>query len=266
MKNQNIPLKIGHIIIKVKDLQSGVKDFEKLGFTLTWGSEPSKAFNSLIYFKDTSFLELSCSEKGRVGNAIAKIVLWILDLMKRPYAKGFRFLMNYPEGFKAYALDSVPGDSFETNIRRIQENGLKLSAPMVFHRTRPDGVKLSWYLSFPPNVHLPFFISDYDPKIPVPEEKLTHENGVVGVKEMFISTTRWDSILASYKAIYGQDPEIENKNGYRMCTFKVNSAFVHLVEGDFDGIDEVVLLGSESSTGGYLDSTLTHGAKIRIVK
>jgi len=38
MKNQNIPLKIGHVPIKVKNLQRGIKDLEKFGFTLTSGS------------------------------------------------------------------------------------------------------------------------------------------------------------------------------------------------------------------------------------
>lgn len=266
MKNEHIPFKIGHILIKVKDLQSGIKDFEKLGFTLTLGSKPFKAFNSLIYFKDTSFLEVFCNDKGPFFNVIAKIVLWVLNLMKKPYAKGFRYLMNYPEGFKAYALDSIPGDNYETNISKMRENGLDTSNPQTFHRTRPDGIKLSWYLSFLSNVYLPFFISDYNPNIPVPEENLTHKNGVIGVKEMFVSTASWDSTLGSCKAIYGQEPDIETKNGHKMCTFKVDTAFVHLVEGDFEGIDEVVLLGSENSTEEYLDSTLTHRARIRIVK
>ena len=268
MKNQNITFKIGHIPIKVKNLQSGIEDFERLGFTLTLGSEPSKAVNALIYFKDTSFLEILCTDKGTFGNILAKIFLKVISLSKnRKYmVKVFRALMNWPEGFTSYALDSVPGDNYETNIRKMRENGLDTSVPIKFHRTRPDGIKLTWYLSFTSNVYLPFFISNYDPNIPVPEEKLTHKNGVVGVKEMFISTTKWDSTLESYKAIYGQDPEIENKNRHKMCTFKVNTAFIHLVEGDFDGISEVVLLGSENSTEGFLDSTLTHGARIRIIK
>lgn len=264
MKNQNITFKIGHVPIKVKNLQSGIKDFERLGFTLTMGSK----FNSLIYFKDTSFLEVLCNDMGPFINPLLKVFLSILSLSrsKKNMAKGFKHAMKSPEGFLAYALDSVPGDIYETNIRKMRENGLDVSKPRTFHRTRPDGIKLTWYLSFTSNVYLPFFISDYDPNIPVPEEKLIHKNGVVGVKEMFISTTKWDSTLESCKAIYGQDPEIENKNRHKMCTFKVNSAFVHLVEGDFNGIDEILLLGSENSTEGFLDSTLTHGARIRIVK
>lgn len=268
MKNQNIPFKIGHIPIKVKNLQSGAKDFEKLGFTLTMGSEPSKAVNALMYFKDTSFLEVLCADRGTFGNMLGKIFLKIISLSKnkRHMAKSFRTLINWPEGFTSYALDSIPGDIFETNIRKIRENGLDISVPMKFYRTRPDGIKLTWYLSFTSNVYLPFFISDYDPNIPVPKDKLIHKNSVVGVKEMFINTTKWVWVLESYKAIYGQDPEIESKNGRKMCNFKVNTAFVHLVEGDFDGIDEVILLGSENSAEGYLDSRLTHGLKIRIVK
>lgn len=117
MKNQNIPLKIGHVPIKVKNLQSGIKDFEKLGFTLTLGSK----HNAFMYFKDGSFLETFDTDLGAF-NILAKILLEIVCLSGKNYwMKARRYWFNRPEGFVSYSLDSVPTASFETNIRKIRE-------------------------------------------------------------------------------------------------------------------------------------------------
>lgn len=267
MKNKNIPVKIGHIPIKVKNIHTAIKDFEKLGFALTLGSK----HNAFMYFKDGSFLEIFDTDLGAF-NILAKILLEIACLSGKNYwTKARRYWFNRPEGFASYSLDSVPTANFEENICKIRENRLDLSNPIEFPRTRAaDGVKLTWHLSFASNAYiLPFFtlcMCDNEPKLPVPEDNLIHINGVVGIKEIFVNTIQWDSTLKSYKAIYGQEPEIKNKDRHKMCTFKAHTSFVHLVEGDFDGIDKVVLVGSENSTEGYLDLRLTHGAKIKIVK
>src|SRR5215510_8485974 len=52
------PLFLSHILIKVDDLPTAVADYERLGFTVTWGSEPTKTLNALIHFRAHAFLEL----------------------------------------------------------------------------------------------------------------------------------------------------------------------------------------------------------------
>ncbi|WP_341282264.1 VOC family protein [Paenibacillus sp. FSL H8-0537] len=49
---------IGHVLIKTRQLQLAVKNFQQLGFTVTYRTDPSKTHNALIYLQDGSFLEL----------------------------------------------------------------------------------------------------------------------------------------------------------------------------------------------------------------
>ena len=44
-------------------------------------------------------------------------------------AKGFKYAMKVPEGFIAYALNSVPGDCYETNIRKMRETPMYIGIP-----------------------------------------------------------------------------------------------------------------------------------------
>ena len=52
-------LKLHHVVIKVDDLETAIKDFEKLEFTVTYEGEPESAQNALIFFHDGKFIELA---------------------------------------------------------------------------------------------------------------------------------------------------------------------------------------------------------------
>jgi hypothetical protein len=111
MKNQNIPFKIGHIPIKVKNLQSGIEDFERLGFTLTLGSK----FNSLIYFKDTSFLEVLCNDMGPFINPLLKVFLSILSLSRSKKNNEAMYKMMIWVAFDIKSLNRVPSFALSPN-------------------------------------------------------------------------------------------------------------------------------------------------------
>jgi hypothetical protein len=69
--------------------------------------------------------------------------------------------------------------------------------------------------------------------------------------------------VADHQAFYGQEPEMRTEKGRRVATFAVKPSLLRLVEADRNGLQEVVLTAG-ARRGGYLDTTLAHGARIRV--
>ena len=58
-------MQLSHILYKVKDLHEAVTDFTNMGFTVTYGAEPNRAFNALIWFDEGPFIELFEIKRNR---------------------------------------------------------------------------------------------------------------------------------------------------------------------------------------------------------
>lgn len=258
MQPDQQPFKIGHIVIKVKDLHQAVKDYEALGFTITWGSNPQKAHNALIYLADDSFLELL---KTNLMNPIIQTTIIALAKLVMPFGRRFSLWQKRPIGFVEYAVDTT--EEFTQTVTQTRERGIRIHKPMRATRTRPDNVKLSWFVALPNRVDLPFIMSPYAPHIPPPQTAITHDNGAFGIKDMIIGSTNWEVASEAYTTFYQQTPETHTKNGRKTAIFRIGQTNLYLIESKIDGIQEIVLTSNSATP---LDKSLLHNAAIRLEK
>lgn len=178
--------KIGHVLIKVTDLQQAVLDYQKLGFNVVMGGLPGKATNAMIYFLDGSFIELySTPMDGITGKLIPKI-LRIIRTFNRGKADRYINYTSSPEGMNDYALDSVPPDAFLENHKQLNAEGFTVSKPTHMKRIDAKNQKKEWNLSFPEDYRFPFFMDAYVPKSEPAKAEMMHQNGVSGIKELVI--------------------------------------------------------------------------------
>lgn len=264
MKWENRRYSVGHVLIKVENLSMAVEDFRKLGFTVTYGAPPEKATNAMIYFDDGSFLELFCTRFNKVVDSLMGVVLWILSLKDKAFADRYRNYLSQPEGFKDYALDSLLPYSFEENMEQLRVAGLSMSKPKKMKRTNAEGIRLSWVLCHTPYWQQPFFMSEYQPRLPLEKEQYTHANGAAHIHKLRLATSHWDQDIAFYGAILGYQLEIKGAKGKRHCSFRLGEVEMFLLEGTDDGIEELVLKGGRAEAAEPLDRMYSHGAAIII--
>ncbi len=194
----NVSFKMGHVLIKVADLNEAIKDYEKLGFTVVLGSTIEKATNAMIYFEDGSFIELFTASLGKLDG----FVLGLLKIFRKLSPIKIDRYLNYlsaNEGLTDFALDSSPEGSFMTNITRLGKNGITLSKPISMKRVDSKGCERKWQLAFAEDFKLPFFMDVYTPKFIPSQEEFTHPNGVTSISQLVIAVDKYDYFVDNYK-------------------------------------------------------------------
>lgn len=279
---QRIPFRIGHVLIKVNNLEKAVQDYEALGFRVTYGSDPKKATNAMIYFKDGSFLELFSTSFGQPIDNIMKLAVKLMLARKNPYAGRMRNYTSPGEGFRDYALDSTKEDTFEGNMTKLKEAGITIHGPRNMKRKNVEQILVKWSLCFPTQERFPFFMSPYSPAPVLPPAKTKHPNGAAGFKELIITTPNWEEDLEFYQRIYQQKPRVEEEKSRIYCRFQLEETAVVLEKGHNSGIQKIIIYseekaenegdneaGNEADNKGAakshsLDITLSHGANITL--
>lgn len=155
-----------HYLIRTPGLKQAVADYEKAGFTVTWGSDPDKAYNALIYFEKGGFIELFDPPiPGFLRVVAATGALLGIGLMQRYHR------WSQSEGFCDFALETAA--PLEDAVQ-----GKPLPKPRNMSRVQPDGVEVSWQLSTPKDPYLPFVMGPYDPPPTIDDSKTRHANGL----------------------------------------------------------------------------------------
>jgi catechol 2,3-dioxygenase-like lactoylglutathione lyase family enzyme len=186
-------LRLDHVVILVRDLDTAIAEWTELGFTVVRGGahEGSPTHNALIALADGSYLELIARRPGTAGT---------------PPGLAERLLRLEPdEGLADYALLS---DDLSATVRAAQERELDLRGPVAMGRTRPDGQEIAWELGFPPTLDLPFLIRDVTPRtFRVPGGAATeHANGAIGVEQIMIEVPDLAQSITHYRALLGTEP------------------------------------------------------------
>jgi hypothetical protein len=254
---------IGHVLIKVENLHQAVKDFEQMGFRVTYGSALQKSTNAMIYFRDGSFLELFSTNFGQPINWIMKLLVKIMLIMKHPYAGRLQAYTSNGEGFRDYALDSANTYEFAGNMQWLTQLSLKIFGPRNMKRKNADDMLVSWSLQYPSDQRFPFFMSPYSPMIDV-ASKSVHSNGALGFEKLVITTAQWDKDLAWYQTVFQQNPEMERKGNQVFCSFSLNDVKFVLIRGEKDGICQVVLKSEYDRNIAKLEPKLCHGADVSL--
>jgi hypothetical protein len=205
-------MKLSHILYKVKDLHKAVKDFEDLGFTVVYGTKPSKAFNALIWFEQGPFIELF-----QVGQN--KLVLNLMKLIgKKGLANRFALFQNAGYGWVDCSIENDSDNLKEENLL-LKQMGYKFSTMPGF-RTDINNIRLKWKLTMPYDIEFPFLMSTYSPN-PRPEN-IKHKNGATGVEQLV-----WGTNKQNIKNIS------KLTDDKRLCLVE-GSGFNKIVIGNFD--------------------------------
>ncbi|WOO38123.1 VOC family protein [Anaerocolumna sp. AGMB13020] len=248
---------LGHVLIKTNDFREAVKDFEKLGFTVTFGSCEEKATNALIYFSDESFLELYDANMGKL-KPLVPFILNIAGLFDKARADRYRNYTSSGEGVNEYALDSNPKSDFHNNVQELRNRGYEISKNYSLKRIDLAGNELHWEMALSKDWHLPFFMSAYEPELPKDRRQLTHENGAVGIKRLAIAVDNLSHYEEKYNQIFGQGVKLGKGIFYHL-----GKQEIYIYPGSSYEIQEIWLLGNKDCR---LEPYLTHGAKIFMTK
>ncbi len=266
-----------HVIIHVDDLTQSIKDYESLGFTVTYGGQHGGGFshNALIHFKDGSFLELVAFQKIPVLKTLLN--LGVLDLYLKDTIKHvkYRFVetVNYPEGFIDSALLSN-----EINVHTLNANrlGLITTQAMPMSRNKPNGELIKWKIMSPLLDGLPFVRSPYIPAQVIRKNQTIHKNGVTGVasihygvRDLIRAKNKYEQLLGGIS--FDMNPE-QTRAFYQLDQVAITLLKVSETTTPYalanhirDIPLEISLRTDTPSQVGFLSIKKSHGAHINIV-
>lgn len=252
---------IGHVLIKTRQLKLAVENFQKLGFTVTYRTNPAKAHNALIYFRDGSFLELFNPKPINLPDKLIRTIFQLLRPLHPAMVNRFLYYLNSQEGLNDYALDSVQPEQAEANVWEITQAGAKLGKTIKKSKTLPDGRKQTWWLAVPEEPRLPFLMSAYDPAVACTEQEITHNNGALGIEKLVIDVPGLEEWMAKYTQIF--DGAIVTRKG-QQCEFVLGKKHtVVLRQAEQQRLAEIHLITSIPLKDELrLQPDLSHGAAI----
>lgn len=256
-----MPRAIDHVVVAVDDLTQTMGNYERLGFTVTFGGDHAHrgSHNALITFQDGSYIEL-------------------IAFKHEPPVKDNTWwdLLQTGEGLVDFALVS---DDLLTELQRLTSQDLEITGPMEGGRLRTDGVRVAWRLARL-NVNaverLPFVIDDItdrDLRVPRGADAI-HANGVTGIAGVTVAVTSIAAAEPLYRALLG-----EARTTGDALRFSLGHQFVELIEPS-ESMSEVAEWVSSRGSGPFrvtlqgpsplgsdvrhLDPELTHSARFTV--
>ena len=177
---------IDHLVIVVPELEAAIRDYGAAGFTVVRGGRHNiGTHNALIAFADDSYLELIAFLNPVIGHP------WYTALEKGG-------------GIVDFCLQS---DNLAADAEAMREAGVSMGMPVRMTRDRPDGYRLSWFLTIPGspfNGVIPFLIRDETPRAErVPRER-SHRNGATGIKHLTVAVENLGAASLPYTRVLGR--------------------------------------------------------------
>lgn len=174
-------MKLGHILYKVDDLDSAVRDFRRKGFNVEYGKKKNP-YNALVYFSEGPYLELFhyCGMPKAIKRILrffgSKYLIDRLDIWDQSR-----------EGLIGVALES---DKFDL----IREQRILNKANVGYFkgrsgRTDTKGRKLRFQGVMPDNMEIPFFGTKFNINTR-PEKGFIHPNGIRCIKNISFGTKK----------------------------------------------------------------------------
>ncbi|MGH9875756.1 MAG: VOC family protein [Pyrinomonadaceae bacterium] len=219
---------IDHFIILIPELETGIKNYEQLGFKVVpGGTHPTGTHNALLGFADGSYLELLAFFEPKPESK-----LW-------PKLEQGGGLVDW----------CVQTDNLLADMAAFRKAGVEMSDPMPLSRVRPDGYKLDWVLSVHGGSHrgvVPFLIEDRTPRDErVPKEKI-HPNKVTGVDTLTIVVDDVETVRGWYASVLGTE-------GLKIERADLETAGVRFMIGPH-GVDFVAPAGSSGTLSDWMRS------------
>lgn len=188
-------LKLDHIVVKVKALETAIATYEAEGFTVTRGGEHPAfgSVNALIPFEDDSYIELIAFPGEMHPDATQT-------------APGRRVAQwrDKPYGPIDWAL--VP-DDIEAEIQRLRAAGQVWGDPVPGQRVRTDGQVVKWGFGTPDTFMLPFLCADVtarELRVPTGAAR-RHRNGATGFWSVVLNTHDFSSVTDYYCQLFSKE-------------------------------------------------------------
>jgi hypothetical protein len=174
---------LDHVVLVVLDLDAGVADHRKRGFTVTPGGVHAGGLthNALVGFQDGSYLEL----------------IAFVDVAAARGRNSWAPIAERGGGWADFAV--LSNDLFQDAAAL---GDLVAKPPEDDGRMRPDGLAIAWRVArlVPP---LPFLIEDLTARdLRVPSgDAARHANGITGVKRVVVGTKSPSALDARYQKL-----------------------------------------------------------------
>ncbi|WP_299456509.1 VOC family protein [uncultured Microscilla sp.] len=228
-------MQLDHIVILVNNLEQAVADYTAQEFTVSPGGTHAGGIshNALIHFQDGTFLELlelratprtsflrrmheqgllkAYQQSAKYGMA-HRFYGRALDLRKhQPQAEGITdFCLLVSNQTHAHLKDRLP-----------------LTPPFGASRKRPDGKTVHWQMYTPiDNDVLPFFRTDYQPKMVRPPEALQHANGALGIHKVCVYIDDYAQVVQSYRQLL---PEVIPNTSPDTTLFELANGSIEII-------------------------------------
>lgn len=236
-------LKCAHIICKVNNLSQAVKDFKRLGFSVEWGSVPTKSNNALIWFGKGPFIELFEESKGYY--IFSKLISLFCgkaagDKLHKWYQlqEGWCDIAGEDENNdeKYNECASINRKKLVEIQKKIQKLGISTSKVIDGSRKKECGNVVKYSLFYLRPTDFPFIVSKYNSN--QRPEKIVHDNGAKEIIKIVVRVV--PDLEKTYKKLFENDSRIE------------------IVQGNSTEIADVAISGISKK----LDPKLLHGAKI----
>ena len=182
-------LALDHAIIAVTNLDAAIRDYRRLGFTVTpGGTHANRAtHNALIIFANGTYLELLAA----TGDPP---VPGVID---------FSMLLHQGDGLVGFALRA---DDLVAEAARLQTEGFVVGEIIPGERRRQDGTLVQWKLALIEGGFAPFLIQDVTPqerRIPTDPAVTTHANTATGLTCVGIAVRNLSQARARYARLFG---------------------------------------------------------------
>ncbi len=263
-----MPTQIDHVLIGIRVLEDGIRDYQALGFNAHAGGThlSGRSRNGLVPFQDGTYLEL-----------ISPVNPDDLD-------EHWQNRVGKGDGLTQFAVSS---DDVEQEAEHLSAHGLDVASVSANGRNRPDGKRTDWKttrITAPDDVALPFLISDVTPRnIRVPDgEGAIHDNGVTGILGLTSVVSNLDATVQLYRALLhdsGTTAANEIEGAETTVRFRIGNQWLELIK-PAAGSDLETYLNAEgprpyeivfgtglgSGRGELLPLETAHGARLRIVR
>ncbi len=197
-----------------------------------------------------------------------------------PGFRWWRVLDEAGSGLVDYAL--LPADDLDKDTARIRNAGIAIEGPIDGERLQPDGTRIAWRSSRPPEPDIPFLCEDVTPRaLRVPEGAARrHANGVTGIAGVTVAVRDLAASVARYRAVTGLEPLATGAApglGFALAQFRLGRQMLSLAQPRGEACEGLTRQLGRRGQGAFalsffgpadrcLDRALAHGARLEIVR
>jgi Glyoxalase-like domain len=251
-------LGLDHIVIAVNDLDTAMKDYQRLGFTVVpGGRHPVGTYNGLIAFADRSYIELISFYRDNPDHR-----WWVA--------------LKQGEGLIDFCMQT---DDLRGDTEKFRRAGVEMDDPVPWSRTRPDGYELKWRLALARGRDrgvAPFLIEDVTPRDERVPRDVEHSNGANGIAAVLVAIDDLPVVASWYHAVLGSGGEKVERDEMKAkgVAFAIGAQRLELLAAVDDssavaarlrerGPSPLAAILHSNKKAPPADAKLTHGAALR---